>query len=87
MKPSAKRALVSHVRTEHGISTRRACGLIGLWESSLYYRAKGRNDEELRAALNKYATENQGWGYRGLMDWLVRHIEKEDLRLAGYLKA
>lgn len=72
VKPAAKRALVSHVRTEHGISARRACGLIGLWESSLYYRSTGRNDEELRAALNKYATENQGWGYRGLMDWLVR---------------
>jgi putative transposase len=22
--------------------------------------------------LNQHATENQGWGYRGLMDWLVR---------------
>jgi len=72
VKPAAKRALVSHVRTEHVISARRACGLIGIWESSLYYRSKGRNDEELRAALNKYATENQGWGYRGLMDWLAR---------------
>jgi putative transposase len=72
VKPAAKRALVSHVRTEHGISARRACGLIGLWESSLYYRSKGRNDEALRTALNKHATLNQGWGYRGLMDWLAR---------------
>ena len=26
----------------------------------------------MRTALNKHATEKQGWGYRGLMDWLVR---------------
>ena len=72
VKPAAKRALISDVRVAHGISARRACGLIGLWESSLYYRSKGRDDDALRVALNKHATENQGWGYRGLMDWLAR---------------
>jgi len=38
----------------------------------MYYKPKGRNDEALRSALNRHATANQGWGYRGLMDWLVR---------------
>ena len=38
----------------------------------MYYKATGREDGKLRDALNKYATNNQGWGYRGLMDWLVR---------------
>jgi len=28
--------------------------------------------------LNKYAAENQGWGYRGLMDWLVRDGFKDN---------
>jgi putative transposase len=29
-------------------------------------------------ALNKYAAQNQGWGYRGLMDWLVRDGFKDN---------
>jgi putative transposase len=38
----------------------------------MYYKAKGRKDDALRSALNRHAASNQGWGYRGLMDWLVR---------------
>jgi putative transposase len=72
VKPAAKRELVGYVRKEYKISARRACGLFSLWESSLYYKHKGRDDDALRAALNKHATANQGWGYRGLMDWLIR---------------
>ena len=72
VKPAAKRELVEYARKAYKISRRRACGLFGLWESSLYYKAKGRDDEALRSALNEHATANQGWGYRGLMDWLVR---------------
>ena len=72
VKPAAKRELVGYVRKTYQVSARRACGLLGLWESSLYYKHRGRNDDELRTALNKYATANQGWGYRGLMDWLDR---------------
>lgn len=72
VKPAAKRKLIAYVRKAYKISARRACGLFGLWESSLYYKHRGRNDGALRTALNKYATENQGWGYRSLMDWLVR---------------
>jgi putative transposase len=72
MKPAEKRALVRYTRKKYKISARRACGLLGLWESSLYYKHNGRNDTELRAALHKHATNNPGWGYRGLMDWLLR---------------
>lgn len=72
VKPAAKRKLVEYARKTYKISARRACGLFGLWESSFYYRGKDRDDGPLRAALTKHATENQGWGYRGLMDWLVR---------------
>ena len=38
----------------------------------MYYKATERDDGKLRDALNKYAADNQGWGYHGLMDWLVR---------------
>jgi len=72
VKPAAKRALVADVCKRHKTSARRACGLLGLWESSLYYKPKGRSDKTLREALNKHAAANQGWGYRGLMDWFVR---------------
>lgn len=72
VKPAAKRKLVESVMDMYAISVRRACGLFGLWESSWYYRPRGRNDEDLRKALNKYALENSNWGYRGLMDWLIR---------------
>lgn len=72
VKPAAKRKLVEYARETYQISARRACGLFGLWESSLYYKAKNRDDGALRAALSKYASSQPGWGYRGLMDWLVR---------------
>ncbi len=72
VKPAEKRALVAYTRKKYKISARRACGLFGFWESSLYYKHKSRNDSELRVALHKHATANPGWGYRGLMDWLLR---------------
>ncbi len=72
VKPTAKRELVAYARKTYKISARRACGLFGLWESSLYYQPRARDDAALRAALNRHATANQGWGYRGLMDWLIR---------------
>ena len=52
VNPAAKRAQVSDVCAAYEISARRACGLFALWESSLYYKRKGRNDEALRSALN-----------------------------------
>lgn len=73
VKPAGKRRLVDHATKRYAISTSRACRLFGLWPSTRYYRCCGkRDDRPLRAALTKYAAENQGWGYRGLMDWLVR---------------
>jgi len=78
VEPAAKRKLVSYVRKAYKISARRACGLFDLWESSMYYKSKGRNDDKLREALNKLAATNQGWGYRGLMDWLVRDGFKDN---------
>ena len=72
MKPAEKRALVAYTRKKYKISARRACGLFGFWESSLYYKPRGRNDAALRAALTQHAKDNPGWGYRGLMDWLSR---------------
>lgn len=71
--PAAKRKLVEYAREGYPVSERRACRLFGLWPGTWHYHSKcQRQDEPLRAALNKHATDNQGWGYRGLMDWLER---------------
>lgn len=72
VKPASKRKLVAYAKKAYSISARRACKLFNLQESSLYYKPVGRDDKALRAALKEYATDNPGWGYRGLMDWLIR---------------
>ena len=72
MKPADRRARVEYARKRYSISNRRACGLFDLQQSSWYYRPKGRGDDALRAALSRHAADNAGWGYRGLMDWLIR---------------
>jgi len=72
VKPAARREQVEHACKRYSISARRACGLFGLQQSSWYYRAKGRDDHALKAALARHAAANPGWGYRGLMDWLIR---------------
>lgn len=81
VKPAAKRKLIAYARKVYKISARRTCRLFDLGESSLYYKPRGRKDGALRTALNKYATENQGWGYRSLMDWLVRDGFKDNHKL------
>lgn len=71
--PAARRRLVEYASKRYPISASRACRLFELWPSVWHYRSRRKRDDgPLRAALNKYATENQGWGYRGLSDWLLR---------------
>ncbi|MGC6466313.1 MAG: IS3 family transposase, partial [Akkermansiaceae bacterium] len=72
VKPAAKREQIKHARKRYSISTRRTCALFDLQESSWYYRAKARGDAALKNALVRHAGANPGWGYRGLMDWLIR---------------
>jgi len=45
VKPQARRAAVRHVQETHGLSERRACGLIGIGRSSLRYEARERDDD------------------------------------------
>lgn len=79
VKPAAKRKLVEHACKGHSISERRACRLFGLWPGTRYYRPRRKRDDgPLRAALNRHATDNQGWGYRSLMDWLIRDGFKDN---------
>jgi putative transposase len=73
VKPQARRAAVRHVQEAHGLSERRACGLIGIGRSSLRYEARPKDDEELRERLTELARKWRRAGYRGL----YRHLRRE----------
>jgi putative transposase len=63
---AARRSAASFVRDELLMSQRRACGLIGISESSYRYRSVRRVVPELREALLRLALERPRWGYRRL---------------------
>lgn len=72
MKPAAKREAVGVAVSEHSMSRRRACGLVRMHMSVLYYAAKPRDDAELRAALKDVAVKRPRFGYRRLHVMLGR---------------
>ena len=55
------------------MSTRHACGLIGIAKSSYYYEPQSSDDEGLKNALKKLAEKRRRWGYRRLMVVLRRN--------------
>lgn len=73
MKPAVRRKLVEYASERYPISASRACRLFELHPSVWHYQSRRKCDDgPLRKAINRYASENQGWGYRSLMDWLLR---------------
>ena len=70
--PVAKREAVEILRKDYLVSLRRACGLVKMSTSSFYYRAKPREDEQLRSALKESAVRRKRWGYRMLTEVLRR---------------
>lgn len=72
MTPVAKREAVEILRKDYPVSLRRACGLVKMSTSSFYYRAKPREDEQLRSALKESAVRRKRWGYRMLAEVLRR---------------
>ena len=54
------------MRETHGLSERRACGLVGITRSSHRYRHRRRDDRELRERLHQLAYQRQRFGYRRL---------------------
>jgi putative transposase len=55
----------------HGLSERRACGLVGMDRTSCRYRGRGDGDVRLRERLKALAAERRRFGYRRL-GWLLR---------------
>jgi len=74
---------VSRAKEAHGVSNRRACGLLGCGTSSFYYPCKGRGDEGLREALKEKAYEMPRWGYRILLELLRRVLPTLKVRRAN----
>jgi putative transposase len=81
---------VAYLREHHGVSERRACGLIGFARSSARYRGQRPSDDPLSQHLVALAKERTRFGYRRLYVLLqregvrVNHKRVERLyRLAG----
>jgi len=63
--------------TAHGLSQRRACGLLDMDRTSFRYRSTRGDDAELRARMRALAAERRRFGYRRLR-WL---LEREGVRM------
>ena len=61
--PEAKRKAVTHACCEHRVSQRRACDVLQVDRSSVRYQSKRSDDDDLRAAIRKVATERRRFGY------------------------
>ena len=64
--PAAKRQAVEHLQAVHGMSERRACGVIGADRKSMRYRSTRADDGELRSRLRELAQVRRRFGYRRL---------------------
>lgn len=72
MEPVAKKAVVSHLQTEHRLSERRACRLAGLARSVYRYLARPRDDGEVQSALAELAARHPEFGFRKMFLMLRR---------------
>jgi len=74
MKARRRRKAVKRMH-EKGLSLRRSCALIGFERSSLYYRARPRDDSELSEKLKAIAKRFKRFGYRRAHALIVRSGE------------
>jgi hypothetical protein len=63
-------ALVPYMRKKYKINPCRACGLLALWESILYYKPKDRNDDALRTTTPFVGHERTD---KGSIVWINIH--------------
>ena len=72
MTPGAKREAVAHLCTEHRVSQRRACSVVGVDRSSVRYRGMRPDDAELRQVMRAVAAGRRRFGYRRVHVMLER---------------
>ena len=70
--PGAKRDAVAHLCTEHEVSQRRACSVLGVDRSSVRYRIVRPDDADLRTVMKAVAAERRRFGYRRVHVMLQR---------------
>ena len=70
--PAVKREAVAHLRTDHEMSERRACRVIGCERMTVRYRSRRPDDPALRERLRALARERRRFGYRRLLIFLRR---------------
>ena len=63
VKPRLKRPVVDYLKSTHGLSERRACGLIQLERASYRYQILPDRDDVLRNRLKALATQYPVYGY------------------------
>ena len=68
----AKKAVVSHLQTEHQMSERRACRLVNLSRSVFRYAAHERDDSEVQTALVELAAKHPEFTFRKMFLTLRR---------------
>src|SRR5262245_15531099 len=67
--PAACREAAAHLRAGFAMSERRACRVAGVDRSSVRYRRRRSDDEDLRKRLKELAAQRRRFGYRRL--WVL----------------
>jgi putative transposase len=70
--PAGKRVAVAHLKTNHEMSERRACRVIGCQRMTVRYRSQRPDDPAFRERLRALAQERRRFGYRRLLILLRR---------------
>ena len=73
MNPTSKRRVVQDLKTQHHLSERRSCQLVGISRSSYHYQAHPREDAEIRSRLCELASHYPRYGY--LLLWRLLRAE------------
>ena len=71
VRPAARREAVAHACTQHGVSERRACKVMGVDRSSIRYRSRRADDAAARLRIGELAAQRH-FGYRRLHVLLIR---------------
>ena len=71
--PASKRSVVQDLKTQHHLSERRSCQLVGISRSSYHYQAHPRDDAEIRSRLCELASRYPRYGY--LLLWRLLRAE------------
>src|SRR6476620_2220668 len=70
--PAVRREAVAHLKTNHEMSERRACRVIGCQRMTVRYRSRRPDDPALRERLRALARERRPFSYRRLLNFLRR---------------